>query len=127
MEMTDELKVFLNETACTLKGSARRVFMARAVRDLGEGGQRRAERELGWNRVQVRKGRHELESGITCVDGFALRARKSVSTNPPAPRSRFRPNGDHIGGCGGRRRTRPPPSGGCAPSGTARGRVRSVG
>ena len=83
MELTDELKVFLNETACTLKGSARRVFMARAVRDLGEGGQRRDERELGWNRVQVRKGRHELESGITCVDGFALRARKRAEERLP--------------------------------------------
>ena len=38
MELTDELKVFLGETARTLKGSTRRVFMARAVRDLGAGG-----------------------------------------------------------------------------------------
>jgi len=76
MELTDDLKVFLGETAGTLKGSARRVFMARAVRDLGAGGQRRAERELGWSRVLVRKGRHELESGITCVAGFALRAQE---------------------------------------------------
>jgi len=83
MELTDELKVFLGETARTLKGSARRVFMARAVRDLGEGGQRRAERELGWSRVLVRKGRHELDSGITCVDGFALRARKKAEEHLP--------------------------------------------
>ena len=48
MELTDELKAFLGETARTLKGSGRRVFMARAVRDLGEGGQRLAERERGW-------------------------------------------------------------------------------
>jgi len=83
MELTDELKVFLGETARTLKGSARRVFMARAVRDLGEGGQRLAERELGWSRVLVRKGRHELDSGITCVDGFALRARKKAEEHLP--------------------------------------------
>ena len=83
MDLTDDLKVFLNETAGTLKGSARRVFMARAVRDLGEGGQRLAERELGWSRVLVRKGRHELESGITCVDGFALRARKRAEERLP--------------------------------------------
>ncbi len=76
MELTDELKAFLGETACTLKGSVRRVFMARAVRDLGAGGQRLAERELGWSRVLVRKGRHELDSGITCVDGFAVRAQE---------------------------------------------------
>jgi Rhodopirellula transposase DDE domain len=83
MELTGELKAFLGETARTLKGSARRVFMARAVRDLGRGGQRRAERELGWNRVTVRKGRHELDSGITCVDGFALRARKKAEDHLP--------------------------------------------
>ena len=83
MELTDEAKVFLGETAGTLKGSARRMFMARAVRNLGPGGQRRAARELGWNRVQVRKGRHELESGITCVDGFALRARKRAEERLP--------------------------------------------
>jgi hypothetical protein len=83
MELTDGLKVFLGETARTLKGSARRVFMARAVRDLGPGGQRLAERELGWSRVTVRKGRHELDSGITCVDGFALRARKKAEDHLP--------------------------------------------
>src|SRR6266581_4187465 len=83
MELTGELKALLGETARTLKGSARRVFMARAVRDLGRGGQRLAERELGWNRVTVRKGRHELDSGITCVDGFALRARTKAEDHLP--------------------------------------------
>ncbi len=83
MELTAELTLFLGETAGTLKGSARRLFMARAVRDLGRGGQRRAERELGWSRRTVRKGRHELESGITCVDGFNLRARKKVEEHLP--------------------------------------------
>jgi len=66
-------------------------------------------------------------SHVSTATEYVLVYAKSVSTNPPAPRSRFRPNGDHIGGCGGRRRTRPPPSCGCSPSGTARGRVRSVG
>jgi len=83
MELTAELKTFLSETAETLTGSARRLFMARAVRDLGRGGQRRAERELGWSRGTVRKGRHELDSGITCVEGFALRARKRAEEHLP--------------------------------------------
>jgi len=83
MELTDELTAFLSETARTLKGSARRVFMARAVRDLGAGGQRLAERERGWSRVLVRKGRHELDSGIVCVDGVALRARKKADDHRP--------------------------------------------
>jgi hypothetical protein len=57
--------------------------MAQAVRDLGAGEQRSAERELGWSRVLVRKGRHELESGMTCVDSFALRARKRAEAHLP--------------------------------------------
>jgi hypothetical protein len=84
MELTAGVTKFLGETAQALRGSARRVFMARAVRDLGPGGQRRAERELGWNRVTVRKGMHELTSGFTCVDGFALRARKRAEEHLPA-------------------------------------------
>jgi len=84
MELSAELTTFLRETAATLHGSARRVFMARAVRDLGRGGQRLAERELGWCRGTVRKGRHELDSGITCLAGFALRARKKAEEHLPA-------------------------------------------
>jgi DNA-binding protein Fis len=64
MELNDELTTLFIETAGTLKGSERRVFMARVVKLLGEGGQRRAERELGWNRRTIRKGMHELESGM---------------------------------------------------------------
>ena len=56
MDRTDSLKALLNATAQALKGSARRVFMARTVKELGPGGQRRAERELGWNRATIRKG-----------------------------------------------------------------------
>lgn len=46
MELTDSLKTLFRETATTLKGSARRLFMARTVKELGFGGQRRAERAL---------------------------------------------------------------------------------
>jgi hypothetical protein len=84
MQLTAELTTFLRETAASLKGSPRRVFMARAGRDLGPGGQRLAERELGWCRGTVRKGRHEVDSGITCLDGFALRARKKAEEHLPA-------------------------------------------
>src|SRR5438270_5351794 len=76
MELTEEVKVLLLTTAKELKGSARRMFMARTVQALGEGGQRLAERELGWNRGTIRKGMHEAAHGIACVDGFGLRGRK---------------------------------------------------
>ena len=46
MELTESLKSLFIQTAKTLKGSARRVFMARVVVELGTGGQRVAQREL---------------------------------------------------------------------------------
>jgi len=83
MELTDSLKTLFVDTARSLKGSARRLFMARTVKELGVGGQRRAERELGWGRMPIRKGTHELESGFTCLDAFAARGRKRVEVHLP--------------------------------------------
>ena len=76
MELSDTLKKMLKETAQALQGAARRRFMAQTVKELGEGGQRRAECELGWNRDTIRKGIHEVESGFVCLDYFAGRGRK---------------------------------------------------
>ena len=79
MELTDSLKTLLIETAKTLKGSARRLFMARTVKELGPGGQQRAARELRWGRMTIRKGMRELATGVICIDAFALRGRKRIS------------------------------------------------
>ena len=83
MELTDSLKTLFRETALTLKGSARRLFMARTVKELGSGGQRRAERDLGWNRKTLRKGMHELERGIICLDNFSAHGRKRAEDHLP--------------------------------------------
>jgi hypothetical protein len=83
MELTESLRGLLHATAKQLRGSARRLFMARTVRELGPGGQSLAERELGWNRETIRKGLHELASGITCVDAFGLRGRKPAEAHLP--------------------------------------------
>jgi hypothetical protein len=83
MELTDSLKGLFRETAQTLTGSARRLFMARTVKELGPGGQRRAERELGWNRETIRKGMHELESGCICLENFTARGRKRAEDHLP--------------------------------------------
>ena len=83
MELTDSLKALFIDTAKTLKGSARRVFMARTVKELGLGGQRRAERELGWSRVLIRKGTRELDSGIPIQDNFSARGRKRAEEHLP--------------------------------------------
>ena len=85
MELVEKVKELLMETAKSLKGSARRLFLAWTVRALGAGGQRLAERELGWNRGTIRKGQHELEHGIVCIDGFSLRGRKRSNEKLGSP------------------------------------------
>ena len=83
MELTDSLKALFIDTSKALKGSSRRLFMARTVKELGPGGQRRAERELGWNRITIRKGTHELTSGFICLDAFTARGRKRAEVHWP--------------------------------------------
>ncbi len=83
MELTAELKSLFIETAQTLKGHERRIFMAKVVRLLGPGGQRQAEKELGWNRGTIRKGRRELSSNLRCADAFSARGRKKIEEKLP--------------------------------------------
>ena len=83
MELPEELKSLLIDTAKRLKGSARRQFMARTVKALGPGGASRVEHEFGWNRKTIRKGMHEVDSGITCLDAFGARGRKSAEAHLP--------------------------------------------
>jgi Rhodopirellula transposase DDE domain len=83
MELTDSLKTLFIATAKALKGGERRLFMARTVKELGPGGQRRAERDLGWNRQTIRKGLRELEGGVRCLDAFTLRRRKRAEDHLP--------------------------------------------
>jgi hypothetical protein len=83
MELTEEVKALLLNTAKDLKGSVRRMFMARTVQALGEGGQRLAERELGWNRGTIRKGMHEVKRGMVCIDAFSSRGRKRSEDHLP--------------------------------------------
>lgn len=83
MELTDTLKQYALCTAASLRGSDRRLFMARTVQLLGSGGQRRAEKELGWSRITIRRGLHELTSGIRCLEAFCLRGRKRTEEHLP--------------------------------------------
>src|ERR1700752_5207446 len=83
MELTDSLKTLLIETAKSLKGSARRLFMARTVKELGPGGQQRAARALRWGRMTIRKGLRELARGVRCIDAFNLRGRKRAEEPLP--------------------------------------------
>ena len=81
-EISPELKAVLIETKAKLKGSDRRRFMAQIVLALGQGGQRRAMRELGWNRNIIIKAIKEFKSGIRCVDNYSGRGRKPAEHHP---------------------------------------------
>jgi hypothetical protein len=83
IELSDEQKRLYRETAETLSGHERRVFMARVVKSLGRGGQRQAERELGWDRAVIRRGRHELDSGMRWIEAYGARGRKRAEEHLP--------------------------------------------
>jgi Rhodopirellula transposase DDE domain len=83
MELNERFRSTLIETAETLRGAERRRFMAQTVESFGQGGQRRAETELGWNRGTIRKAMHEWRSGITCCDAFSARGRLRAEERLP--------------------------------------------
>jgi len=69
MELTEEVREVVGSATKELRGAALRRFMAELVLKLGRGGQRKAAHEFGWGRDTIRKGVHELRTGIECVDG----------------------------------------------------------
>jgi hypothetical protein len=83
MRPDPEMIPVLIDAAKALKGSQRRVFMAETVQAMGRGGQRWAQGHLGWCRETIRKGAHELRTGMTCVDAFHCRRRKPAEEHLP--------------------------------------------
>jgi hypothetical protein len=82
-EMTQEMKTTFIETCKVLTGHQKRLFMARVVNSLGRGGMTFACRELGWTEQTVRKGQHELRTGIECLDAVHFRGRKKIEERLP--------------------------------------------
>ncbi len=80
--LTEDVTDALQYAADHLKGSARRMFMAKIVKALGLGGQRWAEQDLGWNRGTIRKGQCELKTG-SMPNNFSARGRKKVEDHLP--------------------------------------------
>ena len=83
MRPDPEMIPVLIDAAEALKGSPKRVFMAKTVQAMGPGGQRWAQEHLGWCRETIRKGAHELRSGMTCVDATHCRRRKPAEEHLP--------------------------------------------
>jgi len=82
-EITKAEEELYKETAKILKGTERRVFMARVVKTLGHGGQYYVEREFQWNHETIKKGKQELETGEPIVDNFSARGRKREEEKLP--------------------------------------------
>jgi hypothetical protein len=83
INITPATRRIWQQTLDQLGGPARRLFMASVVTDMGRGGLAWAKRELGWDRTTIRKGLHELESGIICLDNVGLRGRKGFAAKLP--------------------------------------------
>ncbi|MDQ7084258.1 MAG: hypothetical protein Q9M36_04695 [Sulfurovum sp.] len=82
-EITKAEAELYKETAKILKGTQRRVFMARVVKALGYGGQYYVEKEFHWNRETLKKGKQELESGEAIIDNFSARGKKRIEEKLP--------------------------------------------
>ncbi len=83
MRPDPEMIPVLIDAAKALKGSQKRLFMAKTVQAMGRGGQRWAQERLGWCRETIRKGTHEVRSGMTCIDAFHCRRRKPAEEHLP--------------------------------------------
>src|SRR3954447_26758954 len=83
MRPSSETIPLLIDAAKALKGPKRRLFMAKTVEAMGRGGQVWAEAHLGWDRETIRKGMHELRTGMTCLDAFHCRRRKPAEEHLP--------------------------------------------
>ena len=83
MKIAQNVVRLLKSAAEKLKGSKKRQFMAETVNDLGRGGQRACERQLGWCRNTIRKGQLELKSSVVCIDYFEGRGRKKAEVKNP--------------------------------------------
>jgi hypothetical protein len=76
-------KSILKNTAEKLSGKDKRKFYAEISKACGKGGQSFVAKEFNVGRDTIRKGRHELETGIVCQDAFNLRGRKKTEVHLP--------------------------------------------
>lgn len=83
MKLAEDVTKLVRETASTLRGHERRLFMARTVRDLFDGVLNRAVRALDWDERTLRKGLHELRTGIECLDGHTGTGRRRAEVRLP--------------------------------------------
>ena len=76
-------KDIFKEALNKLKGSDRRVALARVSVVMGRGGQSFVAKEFNVSRDTIRKGNHELITGITIVNAFNARGRHAIEKKLP--------------------------------------------
>ena len=76
-------KDFFIETTNKLEGCDRRIALAKLAKEIGRGGQSLVAKEFKASRDTIRKGMHELESGIKIIDAFNARGRKNIEEKLP--------------------------------------------
>jgi len=80
---TERSDALLRLAAQRLTGLQRRLFVAEVTLQWCGGNARRAERRFCWGRETVRKGLHELQQGIHCLDNFQARGRPRLEDTHP--------------------------------------------
>ena len=68
--------------------------MASVIKGLGRGGARQAQIALGWDRTTLRKGLHELNLGVVCLDAVSQRGRKPLEAKLPGLEADLREMGE---------------------------------
>lgn len=76
-------KDLVSEVIDKLKGTDRRIALAKAAEVEGKGGQTRISKEFNVSRDTIRKGHNEWETGISCEDAFCTRGRKKTEEKLP--------------------------------------------
>lgn len=94
IKITPELCASWNQIAKALQGGARRLFMASIASGIERGAASLLERELGWNRVTMRKGLAELAAGEPCEDVLTGRGRKLLEHSQPDLEAHLREMGE---------------------------------
>jgi DDE family transposase len=71
------------ESVNKLKGSDKRIALAKTAKEIGKGGQSIVASQFKVSRDTIRKGRYELESGLKIVDAHNAKGRKKIEEKMP--------------------------------------------
>ena len=82
-ELIKKSKDFFKKGIEMLENCDKRIILAAISEEYGYGGSTFAAKEFNVSRDTIRKGRHELRTGIRCEDAFNARGRKKIEAYLP--------------------------------------------